>query len=453
MASEKTVNFWIKSQSIFEDICNKCDKTWQKRKRILSTKLLVIFIIKLVLSKNKQGYASSLLQLWDTCVEKGIQLPQVNSIAPSSLCEARQKLPENVFMDLNLALLEHWNKSEKPSPTWHGHKVFAVDGSKINLPRGLLNYGYTTAKDRGRYYPQGTMSCLYNLHEQIAYDFTFVSHGDERACAIEHFKCVDDGDIVIFDRGYFSYFMFYTALQSNINVVFRMQNGTVNGKVAEFWKSDLNDIIIEYMPSETVKSDLRKRGHKLDFKPVTMRLIKHKIKDETYVYATTLIGEQYPSVEFGALYHSRWGIEELYKISKCFIDVEDFHSQTERGVKHELYAHILLINIARMFETEASEMLLVNDRIKESNEVATGDNASLKTNNHVKINFKNCILVVARYLENLILAPHNLIATWINKAICSIARVTQRVRPGRSYQRISHKPRGKWDSFRTLLKA
>ena len=261
------------------------------------------------------------------------------------------------------------------------------------------------------------------------------------------------GDLVIFDRGYFSYFMFYTALQSNINVVFRMQNGTVNGKVAEFWKSDLNDIIIEYMPSETVKSDLRKRGYKLDFKPVTMRLIKHKIKDETYVYATTLIGEQYPSVEFGDLYHSRWGIEELYKISKCFIDVEDFHSQTERGVKHELYAHILLINIARMFETEASEMLLVNDKIKESNEVATGDNASLKTNNLVKINFKNCILVVARYLENLILAPHNLITTWINKAICSIARVKQRVRPGRSYQRISHKPRGKWNSFRAMLNA
>ena len=261
MASEKTVHFWIKSQIIFEDICNKCDKTWQKRKRILSTKLLVIFIIKLVLSKNKQGYASSLLQLWDTCVEKGIQLPQTNSIAPSSLCEARQKLPESVFMDLNSALLEHWHTSGKTIPTWHGHKVFAVDGSKINLPRGLLNYGYTTAKDRGRYYPQGTMSCLYNLREQIASDFTFVSHGDERACAIEHFKHVDAGDI------------------------------------------------------------------------------------------------------------------------------------------------------------------------------------------------KNCILVVARYLENLILAPHNLIITWINKAICSIARIKQRVRPGRSYQRISHKPRGKWDSFRTVLKA
>ena len=53
--------------------------------------------------------------------------------------------------------------------------------------------------------------------------------------------------------------------------------------------------------------------------------------------------------EFQKLYHGRWGIEELYKISKVYIDVEDFHSSTERGVKQELYAHLLLINIARIF--------------------------------------------------------------------------------------------------------
>ena len=35
------------------------------------TKLLVIFILKMVLSKNKQGYGSGLSQLWESCEEKG----------------------------------------------------------------------------------------------------------------------------------------------------------------------------------------------------------------------------------------------------------------------------------------------------------------------------------------------------------------------------------------------
>ena len=221
-----------------------------------------------------------------------------------------------------------------------------------------------------------------------------------------------------------SYFMFYMALQSNIHAVFRMQHDTVNGKVAEFWDSDINDTIIEYVPSSAVKSDLRKRGHTLDFKPITMRLIKHKIKDETYVYATTFIGEQYLAGEFGELYHGRWGIEELYKISKCFID----DSQTERGVKHELYAHLLLTNVARMFESDAKNMLppiiKTEEPIVKTNDISE---CSITIKESIKINFKNCLLVVGRYLENLILAPAQLMNTWIDKALRSISKIKQKV--------------------------
>ncbi len=33
----------------------------------------------------------------------------------------------------------------------------------------------------------------------------------------------------------------------------------------------------------------------------------------------------------GYLYHARWGIEELYKISKQRMAIEEFHSRSERG--------------------------------------------------------------------------------------------------------------------------
>ncbi|MCY3770140.1 MAG: hypothetical protein OXG56_12370 [Gammaproteobacteria bacterium] len=32
----------------------------------------------------------------------------------------------------------------------------------------------------------------------------------------------------------------------------------------------------------------------------------------------------------GYLYHARWGIEELYKISKQRMAIEEFHSRSER---------------------------------------------------------------------------------------------------------------------------
>lgn len=109
------------------------DKVWQKRKRILNTQLLVILILKMILSNNKQGYGSSLDLLWETCAEKNITLPQINSVAPSSLCEGRQKLPETIFLTLNEKLIALWHE-HRTTPLWHGHRVFAIDGSKINAP-------------------------------------------------------------------------------------------------------------------------------------------------------------------------------------------------------------------------------------------------------------------------------------------------------------------------------
>jgi hypothetical protein len=75
------------------------------------------------------------------------------------------------------------------------------------------------------------------------------------------------------------------------------------------------------------------------------------------------------------------------------MNVEDFRSQTERGVKQELYAHFLLINIARFFEQEAQKYLPTSS--------SSNDNSKIKPNcwrsifsgiNNIKINFKNCLL-------------------------------------------------------------
>ena len=442
MKHDEILNFWIKVNELFEQVCLKTDQIWQKRKRILDTRLLILFIFKMILSKNKQGYSSNLNELWESCRGKGIALPQLNSLAASSICEARQKLPENTFKILNDELITLWHQY-RDVPVWNGHRVFAIDGSKLNMPTGLLNYGFKVAKNSGRHYPHGMMSCLYNLHEQIAYDFELVTHNDERSCAIDHLKKLTVNDLVIFDRGYFSYLMLHMVIMHNVQAVFRIQSGNINCKMQAFLDSDRIDEVIEYTPSGAVKSEIKKRGYKIDFKPIVIRLIKYVINDETYLCATTLTDQaKYPTSCFCDLYHSRWGIEELYKVSKTFINVEDFHSQTERTVKQELYGHLLLINISRMFECDSRTMLPPFQKVSTTNVETEKSNE-----NAYKINFKNCISVVGRHLENLVLAGKQLINNWLSKAMKTVARIRQRVRPNRSYPRVSFKPRNSWTAF------
>ena len=106
METSRFIDFCSAANKLFDNICKEFDSTWQKRSRILNSKLLVLFILKLVLSKNKQGYCSNLIQFWESCAEKGIILPQINSVAASSLCEARQKLPETIFKTI-IKILQH----------------------------------------------------------------------------------------------------------------------------------------------------------------------------------------------------------------------------------------------------------------------------------------------------------------------------------------------------------
>ena len=228
-----SADFWIQANKIIINISHKYDHIWIKRKRIIDSQLLIMFIFKLVLSKNTQGYNSILVELWDELYQKGMKLPQKEIISQSSICEARQKLSENVFKELNKHLIKEWKKTNE-NLTWRGHRVFGVDGSKINLPCNLVNYGYKLVKAKNRHYPEGLISTLYNLREEIIYDFMLVNHRNERVCAIEHMNLLNPGDVMIFDRGYFSYELLYHCVAKGIFPVFRIQTGNINKEITCF---------------------------------------------------------------------------------------------------------------------------------------------------------------------------------------------------------------------------
>lgn len=440
-------DFWSPLQTLIAKECSQFDSVWQKRKRTITTQFLVVFILKLVVSKGSQGYKILLNELWGQ--EEFFELQQA-PVSASSLCEARQKMPEEIFSKINKEILVLREKN-CPLPLWNGHRVFGIDGSKVNVPRELITAGYK-AQNKYQYYPQGLMSTLYHLGSGLIYDGIFSANKSESACLFEHMEHLSSGDVLVLDRGYFSYLILSKALEKGIHLICRMNSGSINKAVQAFWDGDKNDEVIIYKPSTTVKANSKKQGYNIELNPVKLRLIKYVIKDETYVCATTLFGKKYPLKDFSSVYHGRWGIEELYKISKIFIDLEDFHSKSERGVKQECYAHMLLINLSRIFESEAKKQLPPSS-LKDENkkEISRKGQDSYWQDfcgeiKKLKLNFKNCLLVVGRHLEKLIFPIKNRDFDCLPKMLNSISCVYQKIRPGRHEQRRSRKPIKKWRS-------
>lgn len=441
---EAFVALWKQGVHILHEVAAQYDAQWRVRKRVIDSLILMLLIFRLVSAKHSQSYGTTIDDLWDSCDNLELSLPQPHSIAPASFCVARRKLDEAIFQCVNRKILDAYAPPDS-NDTWRGHRVFAVDGSKLTLPRALLACGYPLPSDNA-HYPQGLLSCLYHLTSQLPWDFDLVAHGNERRCALRHLAVLKPNDVVVYDRGYFSYVLLHQHWASGIHAIFRLQDSGFQ-EIQEFFASPDTDTTVTLYPAARTQRDIRAVYPDLDIIPLSLRLLKYERAGTRFCLGTTLVDPQqrYPLQEFMDLYHARWGIEELYKVSKRLFLIEDFHAKTERGVKQELFAHFVLITLNRLFANRADRTL--NPEAPSSEPMAppgsstagagTGAMRTLKTN------FTHCIHVFARSLEDLLLL-HGRMQTAVQRAFDSIVSQYQKVRPGRSYPRTSMKPESKW---------
>lgn len=175
-----------------------------------------------------------------------------------------------------------------------------------------------------------------------------------------------------------------------------------------------------------------------------MRLLKYQIEGSTFCIGTTLIepDHRYPMEDFKQVYHARWGIEELYKTGKRVFEVDSFHAKTERGVKQELFAHFLLITMNRLFANQADADLNEPDLIGSATTPDLRD-PNTAAPERIQTNFKNCVHVIHRSLEELVLLESKM-RTAVQRAFAAIIQRHQPVRPGRSYERRSNRPDPRW---------
>ena len=440
------VSLWENVAKIISDVASQYDEKWQVRKRLINSMLIILLIFRLVCSKNSQSYGTTIDELWDSCDRLKLPLPQKSAIAPSSFCAARKKLDEAAFTCINQRIIAAYGQKEQgQSYRWLGHRIFAVDGSKVNLPRSLLSSGYKLPSDNANY-PQGLLSCLCQLKSKIPFDFDLVPHTDERSCAERHLAVLGKDDVVVYDRGYFSYNMLHQHYKSGIHAIFRLPESSYT-VIRDFFASQQTDIIAPIDPSSTTRHEIMRKHPELDIVPLKMRLIKYQLGDDTFCLGTTLVDQsRYSNTkDFIDVYHERWGVEELYKVSKRIFIIEDFHAQNERGVKQEIFAHFALVTMNRIFANQADDDLNPSDNPikKAANSINSGHGSSNVCLYKIKTNFKNCIHVFTRSIEELLFL-HAKIKTAVERAFHFIIGRHQKDRPSRSYARKSMRPETKW---------
>jgi hypothetical protein len=367
---------------------------------------------------NQRGYRHLLEGFWDEARAHGLPLPTEDPISAASFCAARHKITSDLLKHiLHEIAATAFGDGSVCNQRWHGKRVFAADGAKINVQRGEdLERAFGVPE--GAYCPQVLVSILIDVCAKLPVDVEVAPFAtSEREHLLAVLPSLEAGDVLVLDRGYPSHEVLQQLAQLGIDFLVRVPSSNTLSVIDELRESLSNDRVVTIVPPA---------GSPDSWRPLKLRAVKLRAPDgsESY-FLSSLAREEFGLPELSELYHMRWDVEEFFKLSKGpYIGQGQFRSKSPSGVIQEIHALVLFIAITRLCMSTAAT-------------ASEGEYSSMSQ--------KGAVLALAAYVTRVLLAPDEQRALCELRALLErITRVREKPRPGRSFPRRSFRPARRW---------
>src|SRR5690606_10651036 len=256
------------------------------RNRKLGFESLIIFILQMG-TKSLQRELDDFL--------RQIDQPDYNigHVTKSALSQSRRKLNPNAFLELNEIVIRDYYAGANYI-IYRKHRVLAVDGSKVKLPKSKSIIDEFGTTEYGRNFEPVSManvSMLYDTANLMTLDVSVEStHLSERSQLLGHLGKTRPNDLIILDRGYTGRAIMSILLHKELQFCIRYSNS--DNQVKAFAESGLKQQIVEMeVPAQSLK-EYRKDYPEMasSFK---VRLIRVDTPEGNYkILATSLLDEE-----------------------------------------------------------------------------------------------------------------------------------------------------------------
>lgn len=383
------------------------------RNRKLPAPSLIAFLLSLV----RGSYQKELDRFFNILSLSG--LPK-RVVTKTALASARMKLKYHAFIELNHSLNGFFEKNFAVK-TWQGFRLLAIDGSTIRLPHteDIQKHFGSWKLRQGRPCPMARLSQLFDPLNKITVDAIISpKRVGERELAADHCVNLVPNDLVLMDRGYPAWWLFALVLSKDAQFCARISSTWQI--VRCFLASGQKEQVLLLPAPATSVTTCQKMG--LDLKPLKLRLIRIDYGDKTQVLITSLTDTgKYPHCVFCDLYHTRWPVEEDYKVIKCRIELENFSGKSALSVYQDFHAKVLMKNIVSLFA------LPVNDNLAAST-------ASERKHDY-QVNFSHALATAKDLMPLLFQRSKRKIKLIVNALLELLAKTIEPIRPGRKYPR------------------
>jgi hypothetical protein len=297
-------------------------------------------------------------------------------VSEEAFVQARHKMPWSFWVALTVVLAEEFQAAHPHAVRWKGFRLLAIDGTCIGLPnwKRLKDY-FGVAKGRrgsGRVQARMVMLQCPLVRMPFAFEVAPLKEG-EITLAERLLPQIRPADLVLLDRGFWSYRLMAQMIGRRAAFGIRLKSGIVLQTLRELGPQDR---LVRWRPHPTTVRRWQRQGRlplpeSLDlrvidyqipgFRPsavVTNVTDPQRLSRKDWVQLTT--GEPGRNLQPG-LYHRRWEIETTFRELKISQKMKGgIRSRTPEGVRFELAGHVILYLLVRWLMVEAAEQAGVN---------------------------------------------------------------------------------------------
>jgi hypothetical protein len=279
------------------------------------------------------------------------------ALAPSAIPQARYRLGAAPIEIIFVHTAEAWAGAAADAQRWRGLALYGVDGTTLRVPDTDENraaFGLPPSSRGQAGYPQVRLVVLMALRSHLMRAVAFGPYSGketgEHSLARELWPQVPDHSLVILDKGFIDYGLFFRLSHGDDGKVTGRKHWLVRAKKNLRWKTlevfGNGDELVEL----TLSRQAREKDPSL---PETMvaRTVRYQVKGfRPQTLLTSMIDpEQYPAAEFAELYHERWELELGYDEVKTHLleREEALRSKKPEGVRQEIWGIMLAYNLVR----------------------------------------------------------------------------------------------------------
>ncbi|MGH7225851.1 MAG: IS4 family transposase, partial [Gemmataceae bacterium] len=282
-----------------------------------------------------------------------------------AFCRARAKLPETAFRRLVYDVADGCEDALPDKWRWKSRRTFLVDGCTVSMPDTPENqaaYPQPNTQQEGLGFPLARLVVMLSWATGMLGGMAIGPYRGketgETALFRQLFDRLREGDVVVADCCFCSYFMICLLRELGVDLVLRLHQQ----RTADFRRGQRlgpGDHVVEWprpsRPEWMDEATYARMPASIRIREVEVAVTQPGFRVEKFVVATTLLdAETYTRDDLADLYRGRWLAELDIRAIKCNLGMDVLRCKSPEMVRKEIWASLLAYNLIRQTMLQAA---------------------------------------------------------------------------------------------------